>query len=91
MVLADNNVPSNGYWIGLSDEAEEGTYKWETSGEVATFFNWGDGQPDSGTAGNCVALYEYGAMKWYDTYCGESFAFYPLCERVYDGRRIDEY
>jgi hypothetical protein len=33
-------------WIGLTDQAEEGTYVW-TSGEPITFATWEDGEPNN--------------------------------------------
>ena len=69
-----------GVWFGLTDEAKEGTYVWEKTGEICTNFQWGTAQPDSDEIGNCVILYGSGSYLWYDTYCGETFAFNGLCE-----------
>jgi hypothetical protein len=37
-------------WIGLSDEIEEGVFRWITgpdAGQLATYFNWRDGEPNN--------------------------------------------
>ncbi len=34
------------YWIGATDEAEEGKWKW-ASGETVNYTNWASGQPDN--------------------------------------------
>ena len=52
--------------------------------QVCTNFDWGSGQPDSGTIGNCVVLYSSG-YHWFDTNCGETFAFDALCEQEATG------
>lgn len=44
-------------WIGLSDSASEGTFAW-ASGELASFFNWSQGQPnDFGGAQDYVHMF----------------------------------
>ena len=35
------------YWIGLTDEAQEGTFKWVATGETPTFTYWQQNQPDN--------------------------------------------
>lgn len=56
-VIRSDGIYSYGYWIALTDSAEEGKYVWAISGEEATYFAWAGGQPDSGTVGNCVCTY----------------------------------
>jgi hypothetical protein len=42
-----------GDWVGITDEATEGTYLTVT-GVPATYLPWAAGEPDGGTAENCV-------------------------------------
>ena len=40
-VIAYYGLPGGtGAWMGLGDAETEGTYVWETSGTVATYFDW---------------------------------------------------
>lgn len=55
--LADRFVTwfSGGAWIGLNDLGAEGTWRW-TSEAPVTFTAWNPGEPNGGTAENCVEL-----------------------------------
>ncbi|MCX6921894.1 MAG: lectin-like protein [Verrucomicrobia bacterium] len=59
----DNSI--NNLWIGLSDEAQEGTWQW-VSGEPVTYFDWGPGEPNGGTGENYVVLNWWNTKKWND-------------------------
>ena len=52
-------------WIGLSDEAVEGTWAW-MSGEPVTYTNWASGQPATGS--HDFARIWQGDGQWYDGY-----------------------
>lgn len=57
-----------GLWIGATDQAEEGTWRWVT-GEPFTFQNWAEGKPDNSNDSDFaeVAGAELIAPgKWYD-------------------------
>eukprot|EP00899_Mesostigma_viride_P021315 jgi/Mesvir1/29185/Mv25475-RA.3 len=55
-------------WIGLSDTAVPGTFRWQ-DGSVATYFNWGDSEPSQ--SGACVNI-DQGTAEWYTDPCPES-------------------
>lgn len=61
----------DGVWVGLSDDATEGTWRWVTGESIGWVIPWGTGRP-SGLAGNAL---DYGEIsggdgvepwKWYD-------------------------
>ena len=56
------------YWIGLSDAASEGSWRWMESHQRANYTNWHPGEPQGGTSQACVfkSLSPYG---WYDATC----------------------
>ena len=60
-------------WIGLTDEAEEGTWVW-TSGEATTYTNWASGEPNGGTSENYAEMNWWGAGQWND---GDSTSKFP--------------
>ena len=53
-------------WIGLTDEAVEGTWVW-SSGEPVTYTNWAGGQP-SGNTGQDYAQMNWGGTGLWDDY-----------------------
>ena len=42
------------YWIGLSDAASEGTWRWMESHQDANYTNWWPEQGHDGTSQNCA-------------------------------------
>ena len=67
-----------GPWIGLSDEANEGTWVW-SSGEPLLFSSWYPGEPNGNPGADFACYYSYlNAPAWADLspgnsmYCGSS-------------------
>lgn len=72
---------SGAYWIGYSDEAEEGDWQWVAGsafepGEDGSF--WNAGSPDDDTARNCASLGGNGRVS--DVPCGSMRT--ALCRRL---------
>jgi hypothetical protein len=65
-------------WIGLSDEAEEGSFTW-TSGEPMRFTQWNGGEPnDVGPSGEDCGTWLAASGRWNDVPCTERL--FSLCE-----------
>ncbi|MEZ4468983.1 MAG: lectin-like protein [bacterium] len=62
------------YWLGLSDQAEEGTFVW-ASGSDAAYRAFLAGEPNNDGNQDCVQVYQGG---WDDLQCGNSRAY--ICE-----------
>lgn len=51
-------VPWGGsFWIGLTDQENEGVWLWSYSRSAPQNPQWLDGRPDGGTAENCAMLF----------------------------------
>ncbi len=78
-----NDLPH--YWIGLSDEAKEGTFVWQHSFEEAVYTNWANGQPDNGGGDeNCGEVHFFWdelQHSWNDEQCYMDGGVYALCEK----------
>ena len=72
----------NNYWIGLSDFAQEGTWRWHDSHKEPSYTNWGPGEPDNhGGDENCANKeYRYYGGKWNDQGCSEVNDAHALCQ-----------
>ena len=53
-------------WFGASDLATDGNWEWVT-GEVWSYTNWNNGEPNGGTGENCAHYFV--GTTWNDTIC----------------------
>nr|KAG5703771.1 hypothetical protein BaRGS_009569 [Batillaria attramentaria] len=57
-------------WLGGTDNAMEGTWKWSSSGNLFTFTDWGQSQPDNnGGIENCLHMRRSDNYRWNDANC----------------------
>jgi hypothetical protein len=69
------------YWIGLTDQAREGDFVWDSTKMKVTYTNWRDGEPNSLVEEeDCVHL-DYLTLErtWNDYNCSATDAF-ALCQ-----------
>ena len=71
-----NTFPSNDYWIGGNDMAQEGKFVWD-SGNALTFKWWRSGEPNGGTGENCIRIDT--DTKWRNKGC--SIYLNSICEK----------
>ncbi|XP_067654674.1 galactose-specific lectin nattectin-like [Haliotis asinina] len=67
----------SGFWIGGSDEIQEGRWIWP-DGQPITLNFWAEGQPDNGTFDHCMEQWGY-KEGWNDGPCMFPLTF--LCEK----------
>ena len=59
MAFIQSKALGTGLWIGLSDVAVEGTWRWldgPEAGSLSSYFNWGGGEPNNGGNEDYVTL-----------------------------------
>ena len=77
----------NDYWLGITDSASEGSWRYVSNYKVVSFTNWWYGgrpnpvQPDGGYVNNC-AIMNGGSSPdkgyWFDVRCNGNYLF--ICE-----------
>lgn len=67
------------YWIGATDENDEGWWTWSNS-KPLTFVNWKRGEPNNANGiENCAVLVvEFQVSFWMDISCDSRFKY--ICE-----------
>ncbi|XP_035689819.1 pulmonary surfactant-associated protein D-like [Branchiostoma floridae] len=72
-----------GFWFGLHDRREEGSFEWMDGSALGTYSSWGPGEPNNGRGEqHCVG---YSAVphwkdKWVDISCDWQFCY--ICQTV---------
>ncbi len=77
LVTSDDYSKRKKWWIGYTDEQQEGDWEW-SSGELPNYENWKSGEPNnagSGCGEDCGILYKTG---WDDRQCDQDY--YYICE-----------
>ena len=53
-------------WLGATDRAVEGTFRWSDTDQALTFTDWRAGDPNDWNGEDCVAIWN---TKWIDWVC----------------------
>jgi hypothetical protein len=71
----------HGTWIGATDKAKEGEWRWSSSGRLLTYSAWSNEQPDNWRGNeDCGHLFEYkGKLLWNDSPCSSKIQ--TLCKK----------
>ncbi|GAB6032985.1 Collectin-11 [Chamberlinius hualienensis] len=78
------NFPTIDYWwLGATDSAEEGTWRWAHDNSKLSFTSWGEGQPDDAHIGeDCMHYFNGDIGKWYDMHCDSTkYHIVYICEQ----------
>ena len=72
--------PSKFWWTGLTERETEGIWKWNHTGNIATYFSWGQNAPYNWNRDeDCMTLYAIQNFDWNDTPCVDGIK-YPICQ-----------
>ena len=59
--------------LGLSDQGEEGNFRWLSDSSDVTYSNWGKNEPNNtGGKQDCVQLWVYRNHQWDDQQCSRT-------------------
>ncbi|GAB6032987.1 Fc fragment of IgE, low affinity II, receptor for (CD23) [Chamberlinius hualienensis] len=74
---------STDWWLGATDSAEEGTWRWAHDNSKLSFTSWGEGQPDDAHIGeDCMHYFNGDIGKWYDMHCDSTkYHIVYICEQ----------
>ena len=72
------------FWLGLTDAAVEGTYRWESDNSLVNYTHWAVAEPNNmNGVEDCVWLYGAGDPGfWNDDNCFKEY--YYICEKPKD-------
>ncbi|XP_078616500.1 uncharacterized protein LOC144884861 isoform X1 [Branchiostoma floridae x Branchiostoma japonicum] len=72
--------PGLRYWIGLSDKAKEGAWRWSNNKPIGDFSSWAEGEPNNAGKEDCAVYAAHPSIKdkWNDVPCTLRYRF--ICQ-----------
>ena len=74
------NISASDFWLGMTDEVDEGAWVWSETQTPAVFLDWNPGEPDDypHIEEDCAAFGHKVGLHWIDVPCTSSRS--PACE-----------
>ncbi|XP_033121462.1 hyalin-like [Anneissia japonica] len=79
----------NDVWIGFTDLAVEGTFKWVESGTISDYDDFAYGQPNQYGNEDCVKISDYFSGRWDDFSCSTQYAYVCQINLDHENPRLD--
>ena len=77
-------VSEDKYWVGISDAASEGTFKFDSNEEIFPFTPqnapWNGNEPNGGATENCVCMGDGNNLEFFDVKCTDGRKYRSICE-----------
>ena len=75
-------LKGNRFWIGLTDLAREGVWKWQDPNVSYVFKDWAPNEPNAwGPDDDCASMAQDYNRQWIDEWCGMKYL--TICEKTY--------
>jgi len=80
--LINRKAGDDSYWIGLTDQENEGTFLWESDNTEVSYSNWDSNEPNNSRGKeDCVHLRKAVSHRWNDSTCGSKNGNTALCQK----------
>ena len=67
------------WWLGASDEDNEGNWYWPVSLARMNYSNWYSGEPGGGINQNHAIMSAWSSYEWFDV--DDAYTAYPICQK----------
>lgn len=67
------------WWLGASDEASEGQWRWTSGNTLEQHTNWAPKKPDNNYGQNCLQMLASANYFWNDQTCTNKIHY--ICEK----------
>jgi len=80
--MINKEAGESNYWIGLTDNDNEGSYTWLSDGTDVDYSNWNKGEPNNAWGNeHCALLRKARSFEWNDSNCNGRNGNTALCQK----------